>query len=71
MLNSGPNAKNGGGGEGKGKALEFHAHNVKELRMDRIFFREVIQKPGISLSNVPKPMFSEKEQECCKFVYTG
>ena len=53
------------------QSLQFDQHEDKELKRDKAFFREVIQKNGLFLKDCPKPMFNADMEECGKFVYLG
>ena len=52
-------------------SLEFHEHNLEELKRDKDFFRKVIQKHRLFQSTLPKPMFNANLEECAKYVFTG
>ena len=77
--NRGGGERGGGrGGEREARApaappgqLTFDKHNVKEIKRSRKFFKEVIQKQGLFLPNVPKPMYDETQEECGIYLFTG
>jgi hypothetical protein len=62
-----PPSNAGRGGDKKGAAK----HQDKDLKNSHNFFRQVIQKHGLFLKNVPNPVFNDKSEECSKFVFTG
>jgi hypothetical protein len=46
-------------------------HTDSQLKVSQACFRAVIQKQGLFLPNVPKPMFNSSEEECAKYLFTG
>lgn len=60
-----PKAGRGSGKKGPAK------HQDKDLKNSHNFFRQVIQKHGLFLENVPNPVFNDKSEECSKYVFTG
>ena len=70
----------GGGGGGRRETgdptgqlekLTFDKHSVKEIKCSRKFSKDVIQKQGLFLPNVPKLMLDEENEECCIYLSTG
>ena len=64
----------GGGGtrgdDKKGGQIKFDEHKEQELCGGKKFFHQVIQKNGLHLTGIPKPMFNDNLEECGKYCYT-
>ena len=63
----------GGGGGGtrgkdkKGDQIKFDEHKEQELCGGKKYFHQVIQKNGLHLTSIPKPMFNDNLEECGKY----
>ena len=54
----------------KGDQVKFDEHKEQELNGGKKFFHLVIQKKGLHLTGIPKPMFNDHLEECGKYCYT-
>ena len=43
---------------------------MKDIKRNRKFLKEVIQKQGLFLPNVPKPTSDKTHKECCIYLFT-
>ena len=51
--------------------LTFDKHNDRDLVKSKEFFKQVIQKYGLHLGGVPKPMYNMEKEECGKYMSIG